>query len=122
MKYSIKMLRKNKKKYDYFYIHFKETDLPGHDNKPLDKVKMIELLDKKFFKFLKKFIKNEKLIITADHTTACRKKAHTAGSVPVLSYPLNNKIREGQRFTESCGLQGKQILAKRLLKEKLFEK
>jgi 2,3-bisphosphoglycerate-independent phosphoglycerate mutase len=26
-------------KYDYFYLHFKETDIPGHDNKPLEKRK-----------------------------------------------------------------------------------
>lgn len=122
MKYSIKMLRKNKKKYDYFYIHLKETDIPGHDNKPLDKLKMIEILDKKLLKFLRKFIKNEKLIITADHTTACRKKAHTADPVPVLSYPFTGKGLHIQRFTESCALQGKQILGRRLLKEKMFDK
>lgn len=123
VKYSIKMLKRNKNKYDYFYVHFKETDIPGHDNKPLDKVRMINILDGEFFSFLKKFIGGSKLIITADHMTACRKKAHTGEAVPVLSYPFSGKSqRAGQRFTEACGLGGKQILGRRLLKEKLFGK
>ena len=36
-KYSIKIIKKNNKNVDYAYIHIKETDLPGHDNKPLRK-------------------------------------------------------------------------------------
>ena len=48
------MLKRNREKHDYFYIHFKETDIPGHDNKPIDKVRMIELLDKRFFSFLRR--------------------------------------------------------------------
>ena len=87
IKYSIKMLKRYRKKYDYFYIHLKETDIPGHDNKPMDKVKMIELIDKKFFGFLRNYLAKEgRLIVTADHVTACRKKAHTEGLVPLLSY------------------------------------
>ena len=39
---SIKALRRNYKKHDYAYIHIKETDLPGHDNKPFEKKEMFE--------------------------------------------------------------------------------
>ena len=130
---AIKMLKRNRKKYDYFYIHFKECDIPGHDNKPLEKVKMIELMDKRFFGYLRRFIKDEKLIVTADHVTSCRKKAHTAGIVPVLFYQIKElptygiKIRrieiiEGQRFTESDGMKGEMILGRKLLEEKMFSK
>jgi len=119
MKFAIKSLKKNKNKYDYFYIHFKKTDIPGHDNKPLEKVKMIELLDQKFFKFLKNFVKKEKLIITADHTTACKLKAHTADPVPVLTYPTNPGKKE-QRFTEQFGLKGRKILGNKLLEQNFF--
>ena len=120
IKYAKKMLWWSKNKQDYFYIHFKETDVPGHDNKPLDKVKMIELLDKDFFSFLKDFIKEEKLIITADHVTACRKKKHTDGAVPVLIYSPG---KEGtRRFTEKDGLEGKRLSGRNLLKNFFFVK
>ena len=120
IKNSVKMLKRNKKKYDYFYVHFKETDTPGHDNKPLEKIKMIELLDSRFFSFLKKFIGNEKLVVTADHTTSCRKKAHTAGAVPVLIYPYSGEGKK--RFTEKEGMKGKKWMGRKLLEGTLFGK
>lgn len=121
IKHAKKMLKKNQKKYDYFYIHFKETDTPGHDNLPLEKVKMIETLDKKFFSFLKEFIKkkNIKLILTADHTTACKLKNHTADPVPVLIYP-SQKTNEKQRFTEENAKKGRKILGRKLLENNLL--
>lgn len=125
LKHAIKnarlLLTKYKNKYDYFYIHLKETDLPGHDNRPKDKIKMLELIDREFISQLAKIIGDNKLIITADHTTACTKKDHTADPVPVLIYPAN-KETQNQRFTESQGLQGKKMLGRKLLKQTLFKK
>jgi 2,3-bisphosphoglycerate-independent phosphoglycerate mutase len=120
IKYAKKMLSWNKNKQDYFYIHFKETDVPGHDNKPHDKVKMIEMIDKDFFSFLKDFIKDARLIVTADHTTACKKKAHTAEPVPVLIYPQEKE--SSKRFTEKEGLLGKKLAGRNLLKNNLLAK
>jgi 2,3-bisphosphoglycerate-independent phosphoglycerate mutase len=120
IKYAKKMLWWNRRKIDYFYIHFKETDVPGHDNKPLEKVKMIEILDKEFFSYLKDFIGETKLIVTADHTTACKKKMHTADPVPVLIYPQEKESEK--RFIESEGLKGRRISGRNLLKNNLFGK
>lgn len=124
IKNSIKMLRKNRDKYDYFYIHLKETDIPGHDNKPLDKVKMIELIDERFFDFVKQFVGNNKLVVTADHTTACKLKNHTDDPVPVLSYPYYGKARQSpdRRFTEKDAKEGKKLIGRKVLEEKLFRK
>ncbi|MEM4271813.1 MAG: alkaline phosphatase family protein [Candidatus Pacearchaeota archaeon] len=120
IRYAKWMIWWNKRKYDYFYVHFKEIDVPGHDNKPSDKVKMIEILDKYFFSFLKKSMKDSKIIVTADHTTSCRKKAHTAEPVPVLIYnPAEIKEKE-KRFTEIDGSKGRKIYGKNLLKNYLF--
>ena len=47
-----KFVEKKLKSHDYLFVHFMETDLPGHDNKPLEKTKMIEILDKEFFSCL----------------------------------------------------------------------
>jgi 2,3-bisphosphoglycerate-independent phosphoglycerate mutase len=122
IKNAIKMLKQHKKKYDYFYIHIKETDLPGHDNKPHDKVKMIEIIDKYLFSFLKKFVRNKtRLIITADHSTPSKLKMHSSDPVPVLTYPHPSEGKD-QRFTEQDGLKGRKIISKKLLAEKLFSK
>jgi 2,3-bisphosphoglycerate-independent phosphoglycerate mutase len=120
LKYGVKMLKRYKKKYDYFYIHIKETDTPGHDNKPLDKVKMIELIDQRLFGFLRRYIGKEKLIITADHTTSCRLKGHSADPVPVLSYNIFEKKGNAERFTEKESLNGKKWIGRKLLEGTLF--
>jgi len=121
-KYAGRMIWRYMNKYDYFYVHFKETDLPGHDNKPMEKVKMIEMIDARFFGYLKKLASKDnrlKIIITADHATPCRLKTHSADAVPVLSYPYDGKERE-QRFTEEQALLGKKIVGRKLLGERLF--
>lgn len=86
--FSIKTLKRNHKDFDYAYIHIKETDLPGHDNKPIEKKLMIEYVDKTLFKFLKDFAPPNKIkvVVTADHSTPSKLKAHSADPVPVLFY------------------------------------
>lgn len=88
VKFSIKTLKRNHKGSDYAYIHIKETDLPGHHNKPIEKKLMIEYLDKTLFKFLREFAppRGIKVAVTADHSTPCKLKAHSADPVPVLLY------------------------------------
>lgn len=88
--FSIKVLKKNHKDADYAYIHIKETDLPGHDNKPIEKKLMIEYIDKTLFKFLREFAppKRIKVVVTADHSTPSKLKAHSSDPVPVLFYNI----------------------------------
>ncbi|MDP2947415.1 MAG: alkaline phosphatase family protein [Nanoarchaeota archaeon] len=110
--------------FETYYIHFKETDIPGHDNKPIEKQKMIEILDKKFFSFLKKLIKKypeTKIIITADHSTPCSIRAHSSDSVPVLLYSEGSG--NSQRFTEEESKQGAlgELKGQELLKKLNFE-
>jgi 2,3-bisphosphoglycerate-independent phosphoglycerate mutase len=117
-KFSEKVIKKEYEKFDYAYVHLKETDLPGHDNKPIEKKEMIEYIDKTFFKFLKKFAppKGIKIVVTADHSTPCKLKDHSADPVPVLFY--NNSIPREKNFCEKeCrkGVLGK-ILGKELFK------
>jgi 2,3-bisphosphoglycerate-independent phosphoglycerate mutase len=88
IQFAIKTLKKQHKYYSGAYIQFKETDIPGHDNKPYEKKKMIEILDKKFFGFLRKFAEKNKIkvVITCDHSTPCKMKMHSADPVPVLVF------------------------------------
>tara|TARA_Y100000310_G_scaffold342732_1_gene447133 strand:+ start:1129 stop:2385 length:1257 start_codon:yes stop_codon:yes gene_type:complete len=103
IKHSIKILKGSHKDFIGCYIHIKETDVPGHDNKPLEKKTMIELIDKKFFSYIKKAaVKNNwKIIVTCDHSTPCELKGHSAHPVPVLVYNPKEPIKDhAHRFTE----------------------
>ena len=82
-----------------------------------------ECLDKEFFGFVKKFVRGEKLVVTADHTTSCNLKGHTSHPVPVLIYDGSSsqgKISRGQRFTEKDSLKGKKWLGRKLLDGVLY--
>ncbi|MEK6847018.1 MAG: hypothetical protein AABY16_02530, partial [Nanoarchaeota archaeon] len=120
--YATDMLKTNFSRYDYFYIHFKETDIPGHDNKPREKVKLIECIDKEFFGFLRLFFEEHhaRLLVTAEHTTSCRVKSHTANPVPVLFFDSSHLKNYDGRFTEIDGLKGRRFEGRALLKKTLF--
>ena len=124
-KYSIKSLKKHYKKYDYAYIHLKETDLPGHDNKPFEKKLMVEYIDMSLFKFLRKFVppKQIQVVVTADHSTPCKLKAHSADPVPVLHYNCS-EVPEKKRFNETECRRGRlgRSVAGELLKKVGFTK
>ena len=118
-KYAIKVLKKNRKTADYAYIHIKETDLPGHDNKPFEKKLMLEYVDMTLFKFIRKFAPPNKIkvVVTADHATPCKLKNHSADPVPVLFY--NDSIPKEKHFNEKEARTGPmgRILGNDLLKK-----
>ncbi len=111
------------KRFDNYFIHFKETDIPGHDNKPKEKKKMIELIDKKFFKFLRKKVDNLELVVTGDHSSPCELKAHSADPVPLLHYG-KGKNDNVNRFTEKMSFNGYygKMLGKDVMKKIGFDK
>ncbi|OYT36295.1 hypothetical protein B6U91_01500 [Candidatus Pacearchaeota archaeon ex4484_71] len=118
-KSAVKFLKKNHKKAEYAYIHFKEVDSPGHDNKPLEKKEMIEYIDRTFFKFLREFAppKKIKVLVSADHSTPCKLKGHSASPVPVLLYdfgiPKEKKFNEKEAKKGELGaINGKDLLKK----------
>jgi len=88
IKFAIKTMKKRHKDFLGCYIQFKETDVPGHDNKPYEKKNMLEIIDRKFFSFLKKFAvkRGIRVVVTCDHSTPCKLKSHSADPVPVLVY------------------------------------
>ena len=102
IKHTIKTIKKRHTKFKGCYVQLKETDLPGHDNKPLEKKKMIEMIDKKFFNQIRKLaIKhNWKVIVTCDHSTPCELKGHSAHPVPVLVYNQQQEPDHAHRFNE----------------------
>ncbi|MEK6830510.1 MAG: alkaline phosphatase family protein [Nanoarchaeota archaeon] len=105
--FAIEIIKKNHKKFAGCYVHFKETDIPGHDNKPYEKANIIEIIDKKFFSFLREMSARYswKVVVTCDHSTPCELKSHSNHPVPVLVYNKgkNKKIMRkdhAYRFNE----------------------
>lgn len=105
--FCISKIKKLKDDFDYVYLHLKETDLPGHDNKPIEKKIMLEYIDKTLFKFLREFAPPNKIkiAVTGDHSTPCKLKGHSADPVPVLLYD-NSELKE-KHFFEAEAAKGK---------------
>jgi 2,3-bisphosphoglycerate-independent phosphoglycerate mutase len=119
-KLSVKTIKRNYNKFDYAYIHIKETDLPGHDNKPLEKKAMLEYIDKNLFSFLRKFaVKNKiKIVVTGDHSTPCKLKSHSSDPVPVMFYSADDRGPKEKNFNEKESKRGAlgRIVGKDLLR------
>jgi 2,3-bisphosphoglycerate-independent phosphoglycerate mutase len=95
-------------KYDGIYVHIKGPDEPAHDGDFQKKKESIEAIDKYFFTSLlgKLDIKNTIIAITADHSTACAVKAHTADPVPLLVCGGNIKADGSMSFSERSAKLG----------------
>jgi 2,3-bisphosphoglycerate-independent phosphoglycerate mutase len=121
--FAVKTFKKEGKNYHFAYLHIKETDVPGHDNKPLEKKLFFEILDKKLFSFLREYCEKNKikLIVTADHSTPCKYKTHTSEPVPVMLYDPDEKA-DGMVFGESNSLKGSlgKLYGKNLLRKVEF--
>src|SRR5438093_1094738 len=72
--------------YDALYIHIKGPDVPAHDGRAEDKRDVVSDIDEAFFAELLLRIDPGRVLIavTADHSTSCLRKAHTADPVPLL--------------------------------------
>ncbi|MDP3742374.1 MAG: phosphoglycerate mutase [Candidatus Micrarchaeota archaeon] len=97
------------------YVHLKGPDLFGHDGKAVEKKISIEKIDAGFFARLKINWKTTRLVITADHCTPCKLKAHSNDAVPTL---ISGAGVEGKRnvYCEKSVAKEKEIPAWKLLK------
>jgi 2,3-bisphosphoglycerate-independent phosphoglycerate mutase len=86
-------------KYDFFFIHYKYTDMHGEDGNFLAKRKAIEDFDKALPIFLRK--KPDVLAITGDHSTPCILKGHSWHPQPVLLHSAYSGSDKLERFTET---------------------
>ena len=95
---------------DGIYVHIKGPDEFGHDGDAKGKKRSIEDIDRAFFGTLRKNLKNDEgqmIIISADHSTPCIKKAHSADPVPVLFSGNMVKKDGSERFTEKYASIGR---------------
>ena len=72
--------------YDALYVHIKGPDVPAHDGRAVDKRDVIAAIDAGFFSEVLGSLDPSSAIIavTADHSTSCVRKAHTAEPVPLV--------------------------------------
>jgi 2,3-bisphosphoglycerate-independent phosphoglycerate mutase len=72
--------------YDALYVHIKGPDVPAHDGRALDKRDIVATIDRAFFGVVLPLLDTRRtvLAVTADHSTSCVRKAHTAEPVPLL--------------------------------------
>jgi 2,3-bisphosphoglycerate-independent phosphoglycerate mutase len=96
------------KKYDGIYVHIKGPDEPAHDGDFQKKKESIEIIDKFFFADLlpKLDIDNTIIAVTADHSTVCAMKAHSADPVPLLISGGNVKPDGSLSFSEKAAKLG----------------
>jgi 2,3-bisphosphoglycerate-independent phosphoglycerate mutase len=68
------------------YVHIKGPDVPAHDGRAEDKRDVIELIDRAFFgEVLPRLSTSSTLVaVSADHSTSCVRRAHTAEPVPLV--------------------------------------
>ncbi|HEX3799103.1 MAG TPA: 2,3-bisphosphoglycerate-independent phosphoglycerate mutase [Verrucomicrobiae bacterium] len=85
--------------YDYFFIHYKYTDMYGEDGNFAAKKKAIEDLDAALPILTGKM--PEVLAITGDHSTPCPAKGHSWHPQPVLLISALSGWDKLERFTET---------------------
>jgi 2,3-bisphosphoglycerate-independent phosphoglycerate mutase len=72
--------------FDALYVHIKGPDVPAHDGRAGDKREVIAAIDAGFFDQILSSVdlSDTILAVTADHSTSCVRKAHTAEPVPLV--------------------------------------
>jgi 2,3-bisphosphoglycerate-independent phosphoglycerate mutase len=85
--------------YDYFFIHYKYTDMHGEDGNFEAKRKSIEEFDAALPILLQK--RPDVLVVTGDHSTPCAVKGHSWHPQPVLLQSAISGSDKLDRFTET---------------------
>jgi 2,3-bisphosphoglycerate-independent phosphoglycerate mutase len=90
--------------YDFFFIHYKYTDMYGEDGNFLAKKKAIEEFDAALPILLRK--RPDVIAITGDHSTPCAMKGHSWHPQPVLLHSAVSGSDKLDRFTETGANRG----------------
>lgn len=99
----VAILRDHYEKYQFFFVHIKETDVAGEDGNFPEKVKAIETVDRIVSDL--RALNPKVLVVTGDHSTPCALKGHSWHPVPLL---VANDIGEtdGIAFFEKNCVRG----------------
>ena len=95
-----------KKGQDFVYIHVEAPDECGHRYEIDNKVKSIELIDKKILSYVIKELDgfdDYKIMILPDHATPLSLRTHTNDPVPFLIYDSSKPVSGVNEYTEATG-------------------
>lgn len=99
-------VEKNKERFDFFLLHFKEFDQAGEDGDFEGKVELLEEFDERV---VPKIVKMgfDVLCITGDHSTPAVLRGHSWHPVPLLIHsPYARPYEKGEEFSERACLRG----------------
>ena len=100
-----KMAKQVLNDYDFVFVHVKATDSLAEDGNFQGKKEFIEKCDIAI-KELCDLPDNVLLVITADHSTACELKLHSADPVPVLMCSPHTRVDDVNEFSERACAKG----------------
>lgn len=104
-KTAVEALKEN----DFVVLHFKSTDLMGHDNDPEGKVKAVEIFDDLLSHVMKGLESIEDNVIVAlgsDHSTPCERREHSGDPVPVVISGKNIRKDDVTTYDEMAAAKG----------------
>ena len=98
-------LRANYERYDFFFLHVKDTDSRGEDGDFDGKVRALELVDSLLPQLTS--LNPDVLVVTGDHSTPAALKGHSWHPVPVILSAKTVRPDAVTHFDErSCALGG----------------
>lgn len=96
--------------HDFVVLHFKATDLMGHDGNPQGKKKAVEkydaLLEKAVRLARRNAAHNVIVALAADHSTPCERYEHSGDPVPILIQGENFRADTVTTYDECACAQG----------------
>jgi 2,3-bisphosphoglycerate-independent phosphoglycerate mutase len=93
--------------FDALYVHLKGPDVPAHDGRAFDKRDVIADIDEGYFGTLLPELGGGVVIaVTADHSTSCVRKAHTADPVPLVIAEKNMSSDGTRAYSEADAAAG----------------
>jgi 2,3-bisphosphoglycerate-independent phosphoglycerate mutase len=110
----VSILKEHYDRYQFFFLHVKETDVAGEDGNFKEKTRAIEFVDTIVPDIAS--LKPRVLVVTGDHSTPCPLKGHSWHPVPLLIVADTGE-RDGISFHEKNCLKGSigTIYAKELM-------
>jgi 2,3-bisphosphoglycerate-independent phosphoglycerate mutase len=99
-----KALEDNFPKYDFFFLHVKQTDSRGEDGNFDAKAAVIEAVDGYIPRV--RALKPDVLVVTGDHSTPAKLASHSWHPLPVILHSNFCLIDEVKKFDEISCIQG----------------
>jgi len=92
---------------DFVFVSVKAPDLCGHDGKSMEKVEVLERIDKQMFGHLRGHLPPDTILaVTGDHSTPCERKDHSGDPVPLLVFGEPVRVDESKAFDEVSAMGG----------------